>query len=307
MRELFSLLRAKAGLAFLTTGIAVLAVTASFLWNQKVADMINLICEGNDPFEKSLLGMCGSILFVVLTEAAFTLFSGFTGEKMSEELRKAFACMIQRKKNTDLAEMNVGEQVSKLVNEVEEISNYITDSLFSLIGDFIKCIVTFLWLMSLNVILTLVTILPVFLILVYTIYSSRVLGALALQSQKARQQTNKVADTILELFPIMKLNHAEGIMLAGYSQATNRWVEVASTEEKKRSLLMSLSAILSCIPTLMMVLAGGRMVLSGEMRIGILYLFINMSANVTGFFMNMPGTIGTFRRFVSNFKSIASK
>ncbi len=223
---------------------------------------------------------------------------------MSEDLRFSFANMIMKKKNTELAEMNAGVQVSKLLNEINEISDYMTENLFILIGSFIKCVVTFTWLLQLNAKVTLITILPIIVILVYTTFSSKILGTLALQSQQVRQQTNGILDTILELFPVMKLYNAERVMLKSYSDVTNRWVEVNSKEEKGRAFLMSLSGILACIPLLIMVLVGGGMILAGEMKIGMLYLFINMSANVTGFLMNMPGTIGIFRRFTSNFKSI---
>ncbi|HKM34843.1 MAG TPA: ABC transporter transmembrane domain-containing protein [Lachnospiraceae bacterium] len=306
MRGLINLLRSQIGLVFLTICISILAVTASFAWNMRIAELIDLICEGNQPTVDIVLKMCIYIVLVVLTEGAFTFISGYTSEKMSEELRVSFALSIQNKKSTELAEMNAGSQVSKLLNEVNEISEYLTENLFPLLNNFIKCVVTFIWLLKLNATVTCIANLPVLIILIYAFFTSRILGSLALQSQKARQETNRIADTILELFPVMKLYNAENVMLSSYVDVTNKWVAVSSNEEKRRSLLMSLSAILSCIPTHMLVLVGGRMVLLGEMKMGILYLFISMSANVTGFLMNMPGFVGTFRRFCSNFKSMVS-
>lgn len=304
MKGLMNLLRSKAGLVIFTICTSILAVMASFAWNMRIAEVIDLICEGNIPPADMVFKMCFYIIFVVLTEAGFTFISGYTSEKMSEELRFSFAFSIQNKNNTELAEMNAGSQVSKLLNEVNEISEYLTEDLFSLLNNFIKCVVTFIWLMKLNATFTCITNLPVVLVVIYAFFTSRILGSLAIQSQKARQETNGIADTILELFPVMKLYNAESVMLKSYADVTNKWMTVSSKEEKRRSLLMSLSAILSCIPTLMLVLVGGSMVLHGEMKMGILYLFISMSANVTGFLMNLPGFVGTFRRFCSNFKSM---
>lgn len=298
------LVKSQLGFFIITIFISILAVTASFAWNLKIADLIDLICGGNQPAVSTFVRMSFYVMLVVFTEAAFTFISGYTGERMSERLRNLFATEIISKKSTELSNMNAGVQISKLLNEVNEISEYITENIFSLMNSFIKCIVTFIWLLQLNMPLTLIINLPVMVILIYTVFSSRVLGSLALQSQKARQKTNGIADTILELFPVMKLYHAEKVMLKSYKDVTNNWVEVAAKEEKGRSFLMSLSAILSCIPTLILVLVGGRMILQGEMSVGILYLFIGMSSNVTSFLMNMPGYMGSFRRFCSNFKSI---
>jgi|GEM_PF-3927362 len=38
--------------------------------------------------------------------------------------------------------------------------------------------------------------------------------------------------------------------------------------------------------------------------IGTLYVFINLSGNVSGVMMNMPGRIAVFRRFLANMKRI---
>lgn len=304
MKDLCHLMKSKTELVLLTISISILAVTVSFAWNRRLADLIDFVCEGHQATITMVWKMCLLILLVALTEAAFTFVSGLTGEKISEELRDAFACEIQSKKSSELTGMSVGGQLSKLLNEVEEIADAITENMFPLIADFIKCVITFIWLTTLNATVILITMLPVFIVLIYSFLASRILGTLALQSQRARQKTNGIADTILELFPVMKLYAAEGVMLNSYTQMTNKWAEVASKEERRRSLLMSLSAILSCLPTLMLMLVGGIQIINGEMKLGTLYLFINMSANVTGFFMNMPGNIGTFRRFLSNIKSM---
>lgn len=305
MKGLLELLKEQVGLVVMTVCVSILSVTASFAWNVKIADLIDDICEGHALSADRIGFMCMLVLAVAVTEGGFMLLSGFTAERMSLELRESFAIRIQSKDSSELAKMNVGVQISKLLNEVNEISEYLTESLFPLINNFIKCIVTFIWLMRIDSTLTLAANMPVILILIYASFSSKILGNLALQSQKARQNTNGVADTILELFPVMKLYNAESVMLKSYADATNKWVEVGSKEEKGRSFLLSMSAILSCIPTLLLIFIGGNMMLAGTMSIGVLYLFLNMSTNITGFLMNMPGFVGTFRRFCSNFKSMA--
>lgn len=300
-----SLMKQHRWLVILTVCVSILSIAIAFAWNLNIADVIDAICDKKVLSVRKIGFMCLLAFAVAVIEGGFTLISGYTAEKMSLSLRESFATWIQSKKSTELAKMNVGVQISKLLNEVNEISEYLTENLFMLINNVVKCIFTFIWLFSINWKLTLATNLPILLIVFYTTFSSKVLGNLALESQKARQNTNGIADTILTMFPVMKLYNAEKVMLKSYTDATNRWVEVGSKEEKGRSFLMSLSAILACIPTLCLILFGGTMMLRGEISVGVLYLFLNMSANITGVLMNLPGTIGMFRRFSSNFKSMS--
>ena len=60
---------------------------------------------------------------------------------------------------------------------------------------------------------------------------------------------------------------------------------------------MSLSALLSSIPVLLLFLLGGYLTQRQIITTGTLYLFLNLSGNVTGIMMNMPGHIAAFRKF----------
>ncbi len=55
---------------------------------------------------------------------------------------------------------------------------------------------------------------------------------------------------------------------------------------------------------LLLFLIGGTQVIQGTATIGTLYAFINLSGNVSGVMMNMPGRIAVFRRFTANMNRI---
>lgn len=67
---------------------------------------------------------------------------------------------------------------------------------------------------------------------------------------------------------------------------------------------MSVSALLSCIPFLLLFLVGGAQVIDGSLSIGSLYIFINLSGNVSGVMMNMPGRIAMFRKFSADMERV---
>ena len=89
-----------------------------------------------------------------------------------------------------------------------------------------------------------------------------------------------------------------------YQGITNSWEMASIKEERTRASLLSISAILSSMPLLLLLLFGGWRVISGTITTGVLYVFINLSGNVSGVMMNMPNHVGAFRRFIANLKRL---
>lgn len=54
----------------------------------------------------------------------------------------------------------------------------------------------------------------------------------------------------------------------------------------------------------MLILIGGFLVIDDSISIGTLYVFINLSGNVSGVMMNMPGRIAMFHKFIANMERI---
>lgn len=82
--------------------------------------------------------------------------------------------------------------------------------------------------------------------------------------------------------------------------------QAAEKREKTAAELMSLSALLSSIPVLLLLLLGGYLTQKQVITTGTLYLFLNLSGNVTGIMMNMPGHIAAFRKFKAHMERLES-
>ena len=78
----------------------------------------------------------------------------------------------------------------------------------------------------------------------------------------------------------------------------------AVNAEKVKARLMSLSGILSCLPLALLLLVGGTLVVKGSLSLGMLYVFINLSGNVSGVMMNLPSHLAAFRRFQGNLERV---
>lgn len=69
-------------------------------------------------------------------------------------------------------------------------------------------------------------------------------------------------------------------------------------------LSLIINRLFSYIPLLILLLIGGNQIIQGTTTIGTLYIFINLSGNVSGVMMNMPNRIAGFRRFVANMQRL---
>jgi ABC-type multidrug transport system fused ATPase/permease subunit len=141
--------------------------------------------------------------------------------------------------------------------------------------------------------------------MLYVVWSSKIIGLATEQSQQAKGEMNQYADTLLTLFPIIRLYSATHMTLNGYINAIATWENHTIRLERKKAWLMSLSAILSSIPLLLLFLVGGHMTMNGILTVGTLYIFLNLSGNVSGVMMNMPGYITAFRQFSANMKRLS--
>jgi ABC-type multidrug transport system fused ATPase/permease subunit len=118
---------------------------------------------------------------------------------------------------------------------------------------------------------------------------------------------NRHADTLISAFPVIKLYNAARIAADNYGSAADGWRKAATRLERAKARLMSLSGVLSNVPLLLLLLVGGRMALANVITVGTLYIFINLSGNVSGVLMNMPGHIAAFRQFSGNLARIRPK
>lgn len=306
MLLLFQLLRNRSKLVFCTLSISAFGVFITLLWNSRLSTIINII---NDKNYVPTSIICIALLIILLstvTTYSISLICGWTCEIMTHDLRMGYAKHVYSLPIIIINEINSGEQLSKLQNEIADISLYLRTNLFQIVDDSIRFIITLSWMLYINPKLTILAHLPVLFIMLYIIYSSRVLEGLAHNSQKANAAMCGYIENIINLFPILKIFHATKLICSEYNGVLETWEELSSKEEFTRAKLMSLSALLSCIPLLLLFFIGGAQVIHGDLTIGTLYIFINLSGNVSGILMNMPGRISALRRFTANMNRMSA-
>lgn len=304
MDLLKKLLYKRIGFVILNICISIFAVAVSLWWNAQLSSIINTININSMVSARAIIIAAITIVASMGLAYLMSICSGWTCETMAHDLRMGYAVHFTTLSITEIENLNVGEQLSRLQNELSDVSGFLRTNLFGIVDDFIKFIVTFSWMLWINPKLTLFANMPTIFIILYTVYSSKVIGKAVQKSQQANAQMNGFADMLITVFPILRLFDANLLIQKQYNIALEQWENASISAERRRAKLMSLSALLSCIPLLLLFLIGGTEVIHGTTTIGTLYIFINLSGNVSGVMMNMPGRIAMFRKFSADMKRI---
>jgi ABC-type multidrug transport system fused ATPase/permease subunit len=291
-------------LATATISLALSTMVVTFWWNAQLANIINDVSIGVKPSATMILWAVLTIFVTGVTNYVKGILSGYTAERVTHDLRMGYAHHLATLSVMEIEKLSVGEQISKLQNEIAGVSSYISTNLLQLLDDSVRFLSTFFWLLFLNPILTLSSNFPVFLIVVYIFWSSKAIQTATIRSLQAKGRMNQYADTLITMFPVILLFGASPMMFEGYQRAVKECEMQTTFAERLRARLMSPSALMSAIPLLLLFLFGGHMTINGSLSIGTLYVFMNLSGNVSGVMMNMPGTISAFRQFRGNMKRL---
>ena len=301
---------------FLTFAVDIIFLAVTLVWNKYLANLIDLVTAGNAGMDgagnSSIHGMLVELLIIlaafIFMSGANAFISGVTTARINYELRQNYIESIARNSVSFMRSkeraVSGGEMTSVLLNEFNAVSVFISENLFFIFDSFIKFLGTFGWFIFLNPFLAFSSNLPVFLIILYVSFSSKILKNYTIKANEENAKLNGVTESLMSLFPVIRLYQAQKFILTNYTSRLEAWEKLNISVEKKKALLMSISAVMTCIPLLLLVLIGGNLVIKDKMTVGELYIFINLSGNVSGILMNMPSFIMQFRIFAGNLQKI---
>lgn len=315
MKLLKELVRLHRFLFFTAMLLTLLSVILNLYWNSFLADTIdmltNKLLSGARDEEALLLKPLGMAAVIILLHAGAGYLSSclasYTCEVFAHEMRMGYSRFYLQSDIRMLSGLNVGEEQSAMQNELAEVSAYLNENLFSFARQFVSFALSAVYLLCRNSRLMLLSLFPVVPLMLYCYASGKAIKNLTEQCQKSRKRVNGLADTLLELFPVIQVYHAGGLMETAVDEKLIQWESANVRKERVAARLMSLSGVLSFVPLLMLMGFGGTMVINGQISIGLFYIFINLSGNVSGFLQNMPGIYAAFRRFEASVGRLEKK
>lgn len=292
------------GTAILTLLCCVGSVIATLVWNKELAVLIDGVQGGYGLDRERVVWCAGCLVLAALLQGGMQFLSAYAGEYAVHDLRMKLARVTMGREYADLVKENSAELISLQQNEMEDINRYISDNLFTLCTTVVNFVFTLLFLLTQNAKLTLLYLLPVAGMAVYTTLSGKVIYRYTKREQEQQKKMNGVAGTLLSLFPVVRIYEAETLLKESYRRRIEGWKDAVVTQERTKAKLMSVSGMLSCIPLALLMLVGGRMVLTGTLTMGMLYVFINLSGNVSGVMINISVHLANFRRFCGNLERV---
>lgn len=292
-----------------------LSIILNLCWNKFLADVLDIFGDltavNFESRTRTLFATLPVGIFIVishtLSEYLSSCLASYTCEIFAHEMRIGFARYYLQSDIRMLSGLNVGEEQSAMQNELKDISGYLNENLFSLVKQFGTFAVTIAFLLCQNVKLTLIYIFPVVPLIIYCSFSSKTIKNYTGRYQNSMKKINGLTDMILELFPVIQVYGAYKLVNDTMIEKFSECEKINVKKERVTAVLMSLSGVLSFVPLLILLGFGGAMVINGNISIGIFYIFINLSGNVSGFLQNMPGIYANFRRFEASIGRLEEK
>lgn len=275
-----------------------------FVWNKYLANLIDFVVAGNKMTAQMIWAFVIILVVFVMSNGASTFISNYTCEQINYHIRRLYIEESAKKDYEYFCNIGAGQGSSFLLNELNAVCNFISTNLFFIFDSAVKFLGTFGWFLILNPKLAVLSNFPVAAILVYVTFTSKILKKYTVCANEEKSKLNGMTESLMNLFPVIRLYDANKMILKKYGDANMTWEKLVTNMEKKKAVLMSLSALMTCIPLLLTILIGGKQIIDARMTIGELYIFINLSGNVSGILMNMPAFIMQLRVFMGNVEKI---
>ena len=285
----------------LSFAAAVLSNLSQIIYMIFVGELVNRI-ETRSVIERDFyLLMAGFLITNAVTQYLSQLSSRYAAERSAHALRMGFirSMVYQKKGKTDAA-----SAMSVVQNELSSANDYLSNTFFDMIGMTLSGILAFLCLMIINIKLTMVILLPTLLILLYVLWTGGKLSKVVAVTLDEKNRMNRVAYSAIDNYAMIRVYDAKDFLQKIYDRALEKWGKAESKKDRMYAVCNSLSGVLSFLPLLLLLAAGGYMVATGEILLGMLMVFLNLQSSVTMFIMNMPMWIANFKTFTVNLSRI---
>ena len=289
------------------------SIFLNLVWNQFLMELLDrfadaaLLSAENDSLAEVFLRGIWIVPLHAFNEYVSVCMASWVCEIFAHDLRMGYVKYYLRTDIRKISRMNVGEEQSAMQNELKDISDYFQQNLFSFLKQFATFAVTALFLLCQNAKLALLSTLPAIPLMVYCYFTGKVIKGCTEQYQKDKKQINGMTNILLELFPVIQVYDAYGLIRHAMDRRIGEWEIANIRKERTTARLMSLSGLLSFLPLLLLLGIGGTMTINGEISIGTFYIFINLSGHISGFLQNMPNIYAGFRRFEASVTSLGEK
>ena len=225
--------------------IAFLAVV--FFWNKYLSALIDFVLGGNQITSSMILRFILILVIYILANALTSFMSSFTCEQINFFLRENYIRNVAENDFDYFRHVSGGKETSVLLNELSSVCSFISGNLFFIIDSAIKFTGTFGWFLILNPKLAILSNFPVAGILIYVSFTSKILKKYTIRANEEKSKLNAITESLMSLFPVIRLYDAGKMIFENYGQSVNAWEKSVTIMEKRKALLMSISALITSL------------------------------------------------------------
>lgn len=281
-------------LTFLSIGI-------QLIWTLFVGNLSDRIVEKASIGTAFILSMVMVLFLNGFLQYVNQMVSRYTSERLAHSLRMNFADYFLSQKNTQNS-LSDSEAISKVQNELLLASDYMSSTLFDIVGMGLSGLFSLMFLLMLNPLLTLIILAPMVGVVLFTQMLGKKLVPLANKAMDSKAEQNLIAHAAITNFEAIKIYEGENFFSEKYTESLERWARLEARKERIGAFVNSSSGVLSQMPLLILFVCGAVMIWKELMTIGTLVIFLNMLKNLLRTLMNLPSWMISVKNFIVHLK-----
>ena len=284
--------------------LTLVANLTQMIYMYYVGELVNKI-EARTVVSIAFIALLASLIVLSVITLFVNQYVGrIAAEKMAHTLRMGYATKLIHRAVEQGKECDTASTMSVAQNELAQADGYLVNTFFDITGMLLMGILATVFMFIQNVLLTLVLLIPTLLILVYVGFSSRSLSTIVSAAQDEKMKMNKAGFAAVHAFPAVKTFEGEELCKKAMDARLVSWTKHQTKVGRFAALYNTLSGIMSRVPLMLLLLAGGYMVIKGKILMGTLVLFLNLQNSLTQSIMNLPNWIAGFKVFTTNLSRV---
>ncbi len=276
----------------LTVFLASLELTGSYL----VKELLDFAMAQNSVMILKVIGVLSGLSILGMVSIYFrTWLAGYYTENGIAKLRKMVANHLMYLPVDELEKKHSGEVISRMTNDMNRIREFASQSLISIIYQPLAALGAFIYLLTLNWQLTL---LSTFVVPFILKLSSRVTTPIAAYTKKIQEQLALVNVEVQDAVTGVEIVKAFGVysvLKRRHDKVVDQAVRAGIRLSRKKALLKGISVFFSMLPFFMTFGFGGFSVIKGRMSIGAFIAFITLLNHLTSPIGQFPNLLGELK------------
>lgn len=294
LARLVALTRGHRGGLLVAFALSAFVAASPVLGPLAVGAAVNLI-EAHEPAQAAILVLLGLYLGDWLVRTAQGLVINAVGQRIVYEVRMVLFRAMERLPLRFFDTHRAGDLMSRVTNDVDNISNTLSTSLSELMTLAFTVAGMLVAMLALSVPLTAVALVAVALIFAFTRFLTRRTRPLFARQQKALGELNAHIEEGVGGLTLVKAFGREKPMQERFSQLNAAYTDIATRAQVWSGYLMPITNVINNLTFVGVAVAGGVMAARGLVDVGLIASFLLYSKQFTRPFVNIASIYNTLQ------------